>query len=231
MRFPGQYEDAETGLYYNRYRYYKPNIGRYLRVDPIGLAGGMNPYVYVSNNPGNWVDPYGLFEIALTPYAVAIAPGVAMLDSPFLPFADAIAGSLIGIAYLHDTWPDDVPELNDNSGGSCPNGDDDQNDKNLTDSPQKIAKKLGQSREEIKDAIHKVKENMHRSGPTRNPNVSVNIKTGEVYPQTPGGGTGDSIGNIFDHLTRCSSFFCNILKLLNAEKAVILLTSNNFIKL
>ncbi len=61
LRFPGQYYDAETGLHYNFQRYYDSEIGRYLRVDPIGFAGGdVNLYVYVWNNPINWVDPLGL---------------------------------------------------------------------------------------------------------------------------------------------------------------------------
>ncbi len=58
-RFPGQYEDAETGLYYNRFRYYDPELGRYLSEDPIGLAGGIRPYAYVED-PTGWLDPLGL---------------------------------------------------------------------------------------------------------------------------------------------------------------------------
>lgn len=40
LRFPGQYEDEESGLHYNRYRHYDPETGQYLCADPIGLAGG-----------------------------------------------------------------------------------------------------------------------------------------------------------------------------------------------
>ena len=60
LRFPGQYFDQETGLYYNFHRYYDPEKGRYLRVDPVGFEGGINLFVYVSSNPINLSDPKGL---------------------------------------------------------------------------------------------------------------------------------------------------------------------------
>lgn len=59
IRFQGQYEDVETGLFYNRYRYYDPDTGRYITQDPIGLLGGLNPYAYAPN-PIAWTDPRGL---------------------------------------------------------------------------------------------------------------------------------------------------------------------------
>ncbi|MBH3361508.1 RHS repeat-associated core domain-containing protein [Pseudomonas sp. URMO17WK12:I11] len=59
LRFQGQYFDAETGLHYNRHRYYNPSTGRYLTADPVKLAGGLNSYRYVPN-PTRWVDPLGL---------------------------------------------------------------------------------------------------------------------------------------------------------------------------
>ncbi|MRV75984.1 DUF4150 domain-containing protein [Duganella sp. FT92W] len=59
LRFPGQYQDYETGLYYNRHRYYDPDIGRFITQDPIGLLGGNNVYQYAPN-PTWWIDPLGL---------------------------------------------------------------------------------------------------------------------------------------------------------------------------
>lgn len=59
LRYPGQYEDTSTGLHYNTFRYYDPDIGRFISQDPIGLGGGENLYAYAPN-PSRWLDPYGL---------------------------------------------------------------------------------------------------------------------------------------------------------------------------
>ncbi|WP_232435010.1 RHS repeat-associated core domain-containing protein, partial [Burkholderia ubonensis] len=59
LRFQGQQVDGETGLHYNRNRYYDPHSGRFISKDPIGLAGGLNGYQYAPNTTG-WVDPLGL---------------------------------------------------------------------------------------------------------------------------------------------------------------------------
>ncbi|WP_439028796.1 putative T7SS-secreted protein [Gordonia terrae] len=57
--FPGQYSDEESGLHYNRYRYYQPGTGRYLSPDPLGLAPAPNPHTY-PENPAVYADPLGL---------------------------------------------------------------------------------------------------------------------------------------------------------------------------
>ena len=63
IRFQGQYLDEETGLHYNRYRYYDPGSGRYVSKDPLGLQGGKNAYAFVRNNPVLRADPWGLIDI------------------------------------------------------------------------------------------------------------------------------------------------------------------------
>jgi len=64
IRFQGQYFDEETGLHYNRHRYYSPYVGRFISKDPIGLLGGFNTYVY-AKNPITWTDSHGLCSTTL----------------------------------------------------------------------------------------------------------------------------------------------------------------------
>jgi RHS repeat-associated protein len=59
LRFQRQYFDEESRFYYNRWRYYDPRQGRYITQDPIGLAGGLNGYVYPTDPVGGG-DPLGL---------------------------------------------------------------------------------------------------------------------------------------------------------------------------
>ena len=59
LRFQGQYLDRETGLHYNTFRFFDPDVGRFTQPDPIGLLGGLNLYQYAPNSTG-WIDPLGL---------------------------------------------------------------------------------------------------------------------------------------------------------------------------
>ncbi|MDA8521655.1 RHS repeat-associated core domain-containing protein [Acidovorax sp. NCPPB 4044] len=72
IRMQGQHDEgAGAGLFYNRHRYYDPQLGRYVSQDPIGLAGGVNTYQYGNANPTNYKDPVGLatqsdFDLAIS---------------------------------------------------------------------------------------------------------------------------------------------------------------------
>jgi len=77
FRYQGQYHDTETGLYYNRFRYYDPTTGNYIQQDPIGLQGG-NPTLYAyAGNANWWIDPFGLqSNSALLSSNLGQAPGL-----------------------------------------------------------------------------------------------------------------------------------------------------------
>ncbi len=106
LRFPGQYFDSETGLHYNRFRYYSPELGRYLSRDPLGFLAGCNFFAYVDNNPINGADPLGLFGwngalsfagaaiagIAVGALVVAIAP--AALAAGIVTAAAIVLGGI-----------------------------------------------------------------------------------------------------------------------------------------
>ena len=67
FRYQGQYEDIETGLYYNRFRYYSPDMGMYISSDPIGLNGN-NPTLYGYVEDSNiWLDYFGLYKPVIFP--------------------------------------------------------------------------------------------------------------------------------------------------------------------
>jgi RHS repeat-associated protein len=87
LRFPGQYFDTETGLHYNYFRDYDAVTGRYIQSDPIGLEGGLNPYLYADADPLLYSDPLGLKIVVVgnrADYNAAIAyinrdPGMARI--------------------------------------------------------------------------------------------------------------------------------------------------------
>ncbi|ECW5368048.1 RHS repeat protein, partial [Salmonella enterica subsp. salamae] len=82
LRLPGQQYDEETGLYYNRHRYYDPLQGRYITQDPIGGAGGWNLYQYPLN-PVSKIDPLGLSAWS-DAKSGACTEGICRLFSPFI---------------------------------------------------------------------------------------------------------------------------------------------------
>ncbi|TDR39706.1 RHS repeat-associated protein [Tahibacter aquaticus] len=102
IRFQGQWHDAESGLYYNRHRYYDPRLGRYISQDPSGLAGGLNPYAYVDSSPHRYLDPLGL--VLLTP-----AEGQQVVDK---------AREWIGVPYYNGGGPKSSRDKADCSGST-----------------------------------------------------------------------------------------------------------------
>ncbi len=92
LRFPGQFHDRETGLNYNYFRDYDPNVGRYLESDPIGLDPGLNTYLYADGNPLSKADPTGQ-----NPAQGALWGGNVgtLIGSAFGP-AGALAGRVLG---------------------------------------------------------------------------------------------------------------------------------------
>lgn len=80
IRFPGQYRDLESGLYYNRYRYYDPQVGRYINQDPIGIVGGINKFAYAESNPASEYDPLGLYTPGKDGVTGVDADGVPTFD-------------------------------------------------------------------------------------------------------------------------------------------------------
>jgi RHS repeat-associated protein len=115
LRYAGQYFDAETGLHYNWNRYYDPKIGRYISSDPIGLAGGLNTYAYVDNNPLRWIDPEGLAKMCCR-LLNSWLPGTVARQRHCYIVADD--GTVYG---LYPSGGKGVPGTNhpDDKGGEC----------------------------------------------------------------------------------------------------------------
>jgi RHS repeat-associated protein len=96
LRLPGQYADHESGLHYNKQRYYDPKRGEYLTPDPLGTRDGPNPYSYVRYNPLRYVDPEGLALFAFDGTENAIT--VAELAR--------LGGSISNVARFRDVYDD-----------------------------------------------------------------------------------------------------------------------------
>jgi RHS repeat-associated protein len=116
-RWAGQYADEETGLYYNRHRYYDPAAGLYLTPDPLGLAAGSRIWSYV-DDPLLWIDPLGLADfIALfrgTSQGYPGSPAIQQVrrtptsTNPAIATMFATQASQHGDGVLHIVSPSDL---------------------------------------------------------------------------------------------------------------------------
>ena len=91
FRFQGQFFDGETGLHYNRFRYYDSDVGMFISRDPIELLGGLNVFAYAPN-PVGWIDPYGLSKfkpVTFPPEQVIEQVTIAMQGSRKRDFKEA----------------------------------------------------------------------------------------------------------------------------------------------
>ncbi len=115
LRFPGQYYDAETGLYYNYFRYYDPGTGRYITSDPIGLDGGLNTYGYAEQNQVLYADPLGLIstlELCKNPRNAKACKdaGIIPKKSPIKPRKDKGKWRCAVVACCNDNIPGNCPK-------------------------------------------------------------------------------------------------------------------------
>ncbi|WP_185738431.1 RHS repeat-associated core domain-containing protein [Variovorax beijingensis] len=111
LRYPGQYADEESGLFYNYFRSYDSRTGRYSQPDPIGLDGGWNRYGYANTNPLRYVDPDGRFFFLplFGPSAAAIAGDLAVAGATWWALQPNATTK------ISDSWPTYPPD--DNSKG------------------------------------------------------------------------------------------------------------------
>jgi len=93
LRLQGQYFDEESGLHYNRHRYYDPLNGKFISLDPIGLDGGLNPYEFASDVFG-WIDPLGLSKKNHGYHG-----GEALLKGP-----NILGGEQFGVSQTEKGW-------------------------------------------------------------------------------------------------------------------------------
>jgi RHS repeat-associated protein len=99
LRFASREWDADAGLYYNRARWYDPQLQRFISQDPIGIDGGMNLYTYANNDPVNGFDPTGLMRASgcgvVGPFSWEMGPGHEVFGDPVNLCTNPIANYIV----------------------------------------------------------------------------------------------------------------------------------------
>jgi RHS repeat-associated protein len=180
--YAGYYYHAVSGLNFAVHRAYDSTHARWLNRDPISEAGGINLYAYVRGNPITRIDPLGLADTITDKITSYIAQGnIQGLEDLIEAGGLDPAQQRIAQAGLQQ-----IQILS-----------------RSTSSVSRLADAFRQSGKVVRRAIEQCKQaGLPKSGPIRNPDVVVDLTTGEVYPQLPGGGLGDSIGNLTDFLPK-----------------------------
>jgi RHS repeat-associated protein len=108
LRYPGQYADEESGLFYNYFRSYDARTGRYSQPDPIGLDGGWNRFGYVDGNSLEYSDPKGLWRVCFvfSGSCVETSPPLIHPDYPYEPTSTGIP--------VPEWWRYTIPGMVDN---------------------------------------------------------------------------------------------------------------------
>lgn len=222
FQYTGRENDSATGLYYYRTRYYSPSLHRFISEDRVDVTPWeTNLYAYVGNDPLGFIDPYGEFATGVAAGLAIVVEAalligvlkilgildaiVAALQAAMEAFREALAAAAAGAmaaAVGGGGKSGGPPRTLLPPKGEDP-GDDGEspgqrNPKDLKKDPGAIARDTGLTVRKVLEKIHAAKDNLPRGGLIRNPDVFVDTKTGEIFPETPGGGIGDSIGNIFD---------------------------------
>lgn len=224
--FTGHATDVATGLTYMQQRYYDAEIGRFISPDPVGpeedFIKHFNRYNYAQNNPIRYTDPDGRSALTLAikfvlkggdaaaTFAGVVDDANTVMDSNAsggsrLIAAASILSEVVSPVSLRDGKA--VVKMTEGAGdaaqagkrGTCPSCG-----ASTSKSEAAIANDHGKSKSDVKAVIHQAKNDGPNSGDIGKTNGDVEVcrDCGEIHPQTPNNGLGDSIGNINDPIER-----------------------------
>ncbi|WP_157550001.1 RHS repeat domain-containing protein [Microbacterium sp. Leaf161] len=190
---------ASTGLTTVGARTYDPVLGKFLSVDPVidtNLPQQNTGYTYSGNNPTTYMDPTGLrLSIGCEPNCPKGSATIAQKLTPRSPVSNRPSSSvqpssreMVNGMQRSGRWMPS-PSTTPQAPTAYPAGV-------WTGSEQRIARDWGRSVQDVKSAIHELKDELKYPGARKNPDVEVNIETGEVRIK---GGDGEPVGNLDDY--------------------------------